>query len=442
MRGDDIKVVVIADDLTGANDTGVQVVKRGLEAVTIVDPTLVGAVPAYGIVLDTESRTLSTEGARAAVREAARAVGSRPNALFYKKIDSTLRGHIGAELAVLIRELGPERVVCAPAYPKNGRTTKNGIHFLHGVPIDRTEVAGDPRNPVDTASLPAVLSKEGGPRFLHVGLGALRSGEVGNLAAERFLSFDCDEQEDLRRIIRVMGKTAGKILWCGSAGLAEVLLEEVLPSPKERDGSGDAKGPKRRSVGSPDRGYAGGPVFSVIGSRSDVSRRQLETAITSPGASVVRLDLEAFLDSPSRERGRIVHELEDRIPRTDHLILTSLGTGRDDRSAGIRRGRHSDDEIPERIAGCLADAAADLVRRNRVAGLFLTGGDIAIHVLRAVGARGLRLESELEAGVPASRLIGGILDGMPVVTKAGAFGDPETLVRAARYLARRSREGS
>jgi len=440
MRKEDFKVIVIADDLTGANDTGVQIVKRGHETVTVVDPTLMGDTVADGIVVDTESRTLPVEEARAAIREAARALGGRPNALLYKKIDSLLRGHIGAELGALIREFEPERVVCAPAYPKNGRTTRNGIHCLHGVPIDRTEVAGDPRNPVDTASLPAVLAKDGGPRFLHVDLGALRSGQAANLAAERFLSFDCEEQEDLRRIVRAVGETGKRILWCGSAGLAEVLLEEVLPAGKGREKSGDAKGP-RRSIVSTDGVDTGGPVFSVIGSRSSVSLRQLETAIATTSAHAVRLHPQALVNSPSRERGRIVRALEDRMTRTDHLILTSLGTEEDTRPAGFSEGPHLQGELSERIAGCLADATAGFVQRNRIAGMFLTGGDTAIHVLRAVGARGLRLGSELEAGVPSSRLIGGILHGLPVVTKAGTFGDEETLVRSARYLAMPFRKG-
>jgi uncharacterized protein YgbK (DUF1537 family) len=129
------------------------------------------------------------------------------------------------------------------------------------------------------------------------------------------------------------------------------------------------------------------------------------------------------------------------MAQTDHLILTSLGTEPDTRSAGFSGGQHFQDELPERIAGCLSEATAEFVQRNRITGMFLSGGDTAIHVIRAVGAGGLRLESELEPGIPASRLIGGILHGLPLVTKAGAFGDGETLVRSARYLAMQSREG-
>jgi uncharacterized protein YgbK (DUF1537 family) len=438
MERSEFKVVVIADDLTGANDTGVQIVKCGLEAVTAVDPSLVGDEPADGMVLDTESRTLSAEAARTAVREAARVLGRCDSTLLYKKIDSTLRGHIGAELDELVRELKPEMVICVPAYPKNGRTTRNGIHFLEGLPVDRTEMASDPRNPLDTSSLTAVLAKQGGPDFRHVPLGLLRAGGAKGLAAERFLSFDCEEQEDLRRIVLAVGKGGRRILWCGSAGLAEVLMEEFLPGKEGRVGGGALKIPEGPPAATGGRRGVG-PVFSVIGSVSGVSRRQLDTAIALGAVRVVRLRLPSLLDDSDTERARLVAELERRSTPADHLVLTPLGAEDRTSSAGDASAQSSRSALAERIADCVADVAATFVRRNRVAGMFLTGGDTAVHVIRAVGARGLRLESELEAGVPATRLIGGAQDGLPVVTKAGAFGDEQTLVRSARYLATRPR---
>ncbi len=435
MRSLACQVVVVADDLTGSNDTGVQIVKCGLEAITAVDLALARDAVADGIVLDTESRSLSAEDARAAVREAARAVGRDPRALIYKKIDSTLRGHVGAELDALVGELDPDRVVCVPAFPQNGRTTRNGTHFLHGIPIDRTEMAADPRNPVETASLIAVLAKDGGPRFRHTELDALRSGRIEHRPADRFLSFDCEEQEDLRRVVRAFRGSAERILWCGSAGLAEALLSDRFPAP-----AGAVDRHAKDSVPDVVTGGTGrGPVFSVIGSGSSVSRRQLERALASGSAHVVRLRPQALLDSAARERERIVRELEIEQTVSGHVVLTPLGLGPGGPVTGLKTGPHSQDAFPELLATFLADVSAEFLRRNRVAGLFLTGGDTAIHVIRAVGARGLRLEAELETGVVRTRLIGGAFDGMPVVTKAGGFGDDGTLVRSTRHLAAQSR---
>ncbi len=440
------RIIIIADDLTGANDTGVQIAKRGIETVTLVDPGSIADYPVPGVVVDTESRVVSVERSRKAVETAALAVRPFRDAIVYKKVDSTLRGHLGAELDVLVRALEPELVVCAPAYPKNGRTTRDGIHMLRGVPVDRTELARDPKNPIDTASLPALLAKEGGPRFRHVALDVLRAGGAGEmLSGERFLSFDCEEQEDLVRIVDAV-RTAGKrTLWCGSAGLAEVLLEMSFPDSAS---SGTPHAPAGTSSGTPGgsgpavspaaarASVEGLPVFSVVGSMSAVSLRQFEAALVAAEARTVRLDIASLLASQTNERRRLVAELEREAPRGGHLILSSLDAAHEPRSQGqLPEFQISREELSSRVAECLGSASAEFLERNRVAGMFLTGGDTAIHVILALGVRGMRIERELEPGIPAVRFIGGTLDGLPAVTKAGAFGDDGTLIRAAAWLA-------
>jgi uncharacterized protein YgbK (DUF1537 family) len=86
----------------------------------------------------------------------------------------------------------------------------------------------------------------------------------------------------------------------------------------------------------------------------------------------------------------------------------------------------------ERIPGTLASVVAQVAGEGNVHALVLSGGEAAIHVARALGARGMLLEDELEPGVPVSRLIGP--RSYPVVTKAGGFGGPRTLIDAVAAL--------
>jgi uncharacterized protein YgbK (DUF1537 family) len=86
------------------------------------------------------------------------------------------------------------------------------------------------------------------------------------------------------------------------------------------------------------------------------------------------------------------------------------------------------------MARRLGWAAAEIVSRQSVGGLVLTGGETAIQVCQALGASGLRLLAEVEPGVPVSQLVGGPHAGLLVCTKAGAFGDERTLWRAVEWL--------
>jgi uncharacterized protein YgbK (DUF1537 family) len=71
---------------------------------------------------------------------------------------------------------------------------------------------------------------------------------------------------------------------------------------------------------------------------------------------------------------------------------------------------------------------AEVVAAAQPANLFLTGGDTADAVLTANEADGIRILGEVVAGVVQGVIIGGLLDSLPVVTKAGAFGQNDTLV--------------
>ena len=92
----------------------------------------------------------------------------------------------------------------------------------------------------------------------------------------------------------------------------------------------------------------------------------------------------------------------------------------------------------ESVLGSLAEVAALSRREGCFDGLVLTGGATAVGVARRLGASGIRLEGEVEAGVPMGTLIGP--SPYPVVTKAGGFGGPDTLVGAVEALAQSGEE--
>ncbi|MBW7460650.1 four-carbon acid sugar kinase family protein, partial [Paenibacillus sepulcri] len=121
-----MEFAMIADDLTGANDSGVQLAASGYSASVLfrLDEEAPGSVDA--VVLNTDSRADSPQTAYAKVRNAADYVSRLSAGIVYKKLDSTLRGNIGAELDAVYDAFKPDFIVLAPAYPGNGRTTENG----------------------------------------------------------------------------------------------------------------------------------------------------------------------------------------------------------------------------------------------------------------------------------------------------------------------------
>ena len=225
------KIVVIADDLTGANDTGVQFAKQGLKTLVLLRvPVSPSRLDEDVLVVDTQSRALSPAEAYQKVTETALLFKDRDQfPTLYKKIDSTLRGNLGTEIDAIMDACGLELAVVAPAFPRNGRTTVGGCHFLENTPLEATEIARDPNCPVGESHIPTLIAQQAKRKVGHVGIKSVLAGTEGILAAMRQLSaagrqiLVCDAwQEDHLKMIALAAVRLEKpILWVGSAGLAE-----------------------------------------------------------------------------------------------------------------------------------------------------------------------------------------------------------------------------
>ena len=235
---------VIADDLTGAGDTGLQFGKRGLRTVVLLDLPAAGGMggPASGLaeadvlVVDTDSRAASTDAAYRRVREAASALLARGVAQLYKKVDSTLRGNVGSEIDALLDETGASAALVAPAFPANGRTVAGGRLLVHGVPLAETDFARDPIWPARDSHVPAILAAQTRRPVGQVELATIRGGAVAIAAAVeagrrrdgvQVFVLDAVRSDDLAAVARTVVASAGRWIGVGSAGLAEHLPDAL-----------------------------------------------------------------------------------------------------------------------------------------------------------------------------------------------------------------------
>jgi 4-hydroxythreonine-4-phosphate dehydrogenase len=408
-----LDVAVIADDLTGAADCGIAFTTAGLATfVAFGDAPAPAGVQVLAV--DTDSRRLGQEEAVRRAEEAARRALAAEAGAIYRKIDSTLRGHVGPELAATLRALSavrgrPALAILAPAFPGTGRTTRGGEVLVKGVPLEETEVWRDARMTVP--SRPAALLRAAGLRAEEVGLAHVQAGagalarELERLAAggTEALVPDAVTEEDLASIAGAGARLERPVLWSGSAGLARHL-------PRALALTGDP------SHATSPRPRAEGAVLVLVGSRSSVAREQARVLAAEPGVRPVALDPHALLSGPGGERGA-AEELARALGAGEDVVAT-FGEA----SVGVERG--------PTLAAAAARLAAPHARRLR--GLVATGGDVARALLAALGATGLHLVGEVEPGVPI-----GVSDSEPplaIVTKAGAFGDPQTLSRSRAAL--------
>jgi len=390
-------VAIIADDLTGAADTGVQLARAGYRtAVAFRDSPMPPAGDLDAVALDTDSRAMPAGFAAKRVVEAGHAV--RHARIVYKKLDSTLRGPIAAELAAALEATGRERAVVAPAFPSAGRTTVGGVQLVRGVPVHETEARDDPRTPVPEGHVPTLLA-ESLPSVLTLGVEDLADSAAVRRALEeaRCVVADAARDEDLEALVRAV-PDPHEVLWAGSAGLA-LALGKVYPGPH----SGAMSSPSTPSHG----------VLVVVGSLSEVSRRQLRTLAEEYGCAAV-------LVAPDRSGAN-----EEAFG----VVRTSLA---ERACAAVHSAEEKDPSSTGSVVEVLAEVVAGLSEYGLFDALVLTGGETAVGVARRLGAVGIRLEGEVEPGIPVGTLIGP--GPYRVVTKAGAFGEPGTLVEIVETL--------
>ncbi|RKO65791.1 four-carbon acid sugar kinase family protein [Desulfofundulus salinus] len=412
------RVIVIADDFTGANDSGAQLVKHGYLTVTVMDK---GDIQRYegvadALVIDTETRNIPALDAYEKLKEVSRAVKEYKAAIVYKKIDSTLRGNIGMELNALREVFKPELTVFAPAFPKNDRTTEEGIHFLRGIPVDKTELARDPRAPITTSNIRDYLENELRVKVRHVTLKEIRRNLEAVLLRELkdcdTFSFDAASDDDLIKIARGVLNLNKRTIWVGSAGLAEALID-CLKDKLRID-----------------------PVLVIAGSVSRVTRMQIYKALEDSSTELVKVDVKKSLISPVREIERVRSLCLEFMSSGKNVVIASA-PDEDSIKEALEAGRQkglSPQNTSEAISEVLGDIALSIVSLKKPAGMVLTGGDTAFHVVKKLSAGGCRIDSEIEPGLPELLLMGGPFHGLKLITKAGAFGSRDSILNAMRFL--------
>lgn len=413
-----LKFIVVADDFTGSNDCGVQFKSHGLSTVTILNKENLKNVYGYdAVVIDSETRNMTREESYRKSEEIAAAIKQLAyGSILYKKIDSTLRGNIVAELEALDKVIEPEIVVFAPAYPKNMRTTLHGIQYLNSISIDKTEISNDPKHPATTSDVRELLGQSACMKFTHVDIDSIRKGgifQILHTAKTKYFSFDAEFDEDIDIIVGQILLQNKRTLWVGSAGLADSIIR-ILSARTARHKS----------------------VIAVVGSINSISAAQAQKVAEDKNIVSVKLDIENIVLKPDEEKKRLVKEIIEYMDKGFDILLASALDGSQivaASSLGEKTGVPLC-QISTKIACFMGDVVLEVLKSRQVSGIFLTGGDTAINVIERLAASGSVVIKEIEAGVPFVSLLGGPFEGLKMVTKAGAFGNEDTIVNAIKHL--------
>jgi uncharacterized protein YgbK (DUF1537 family) len=421
-----VRVGIIADDYTGAADTGVQFSKKRLKTSIVHDLKQIEetAERVDVLVFDTESRGDPKEVAYKKVALAAEEFKKTGVEILYKKIDSTLRGNLGVELDAAIDTLNVSAVILCPAYPKNGRITVGGFHLNNQSLIEDTEVAKDPESPVRQSHIPTLIQNQSEKKVSLVDIATVSLGmekvkrEVVRQLKEgnQIIVVDAISQRDLKTIAQAIASLDQPVLVCGSGGLAEELPDAF------------GLGEDREEF-----------VVVIAGSVSEVTAQQIRIAAKTLNVKVVTVDVQRVLmgkEEGKLEATRVIDEAEEAFHAGRDVVIRlaeSLNALEEVKEAGKELGL-TDREMRTLMGQILGRTSQAILKKGKLCGMVVTGGETAFNVYKALDVLEVRVEEEVLPGIPVVTIVGGPASGTRVVTKAGAFGNEDALVTAIEYL--------
>lgn len=423
---------IIADDLTGANDTSLQLFLRGCKTQVAFgeDISIDENLKTEVFAMSTETRNVDAKTAHEKVLNVSENILKKYNFEYiYKKIDSVLRGNIAVEVVTLLDSLEYDAAVIFPAFPNEGRTTIGGFHLVKGIPLQRTEVSRDPACPIMESNIINLLKSQLPEEMANytdlISLDVVMKGagpiltKLNDLISKgkKLIVADAVSTTDLEQIAFAVTKSSYKILPVGSAGAAQALGKIWHPDTDEDL----VKEPQVPNL----------PKLVVSGSATDLTASQIKRLqendnientyfIAIKPQNIFSNDFEEIaqrvLNNLIKDNTVIIHSSE-LIENTEEL--TSL----------LIENELTKEVFISKICDYLA-SVTKTVLSHKEAVLITVGGETSYKCCRAIGSKNLQIIDTVAPAIP----LGVDHKGQLIVTKSGNLGTQNTLIDVVRYF--------
>jgi uncharacterized protein YgbK (DUF1537 family) len=424
-------IYVIADDLTGANDTGVQFTKKGYNTIVSVldeQSTIIISDNLDVFVMDTETRELESKTARKRLKSILEKININKKDVVYKKVDSTLRGNMGDEIEEIMIILNRDICIFSPSYPSYQRITIGGYLVVDQKPLSLSEYSYCNSTQVENSFIPFLLKRQTDFPVGQIDLKDVAKGQKTILLkinelyqkGNKIIVIDSTREEHLKDIFASGLKFDGPVLFSGSAGLANHF-------PNINNKNEDLKIKIENNKG---------PVIVVAGSRNFIMEDQVNYLKNRLNFTELKIDLEQVFSNKDRILDNYAAECIKAIKGNHDLVIHTDAIYNEEKlinkklmlkyNIGFR-------ELEIKIKTFLGELTSKIIKNSYVRNLILTGGDVALGVCKELGIYNMNILGELLPGIPLA--IANYKNyNLNIVTKAGGFGKEDTLYNLINKL--------
>ncbi|WP_350343994.1 four-carbon acid sugar kinase family protein [Proteinivorax tanatarense] len=423
------KVVIIADDLTGANATGVLLARKGFKTGTYLN------IDRYSkdnncevISISTDSRAISAKNAYQRVQSVAQFFKDDDVSLFANRIDSTLRGNIGAETEALLDILEDHMAIVVCSFPSSGRTSVGGYLTVDSLPLEKTAVAQDPKTPISQSYIPQLIQEQTDYPLGFIPLKVVLKGcstiavqlakqrELGN----RIVVVDATTDEDIKEIAKATRESKINAISVDPGPFTSALASQILEDSKEK--------------------FLGQKTMFVVGSVTDVTRGQLEELKLKHRPLTVKVSPMDLIYDDIKEK-EIERATKKLLQDMDSYKIIGVATTKN--KEGVlnlpqiaKELKISEDDVANRISKGLGEITKRVMKesKGKIGGLYTSGGDVTVAVCHSLQSAGIEVKDEVLPLAAYGKILGGSYENTPIITKGGLIGDSKAMITALEYL--------
>lgn len=419
--------VVIADDITGANDIGIMYAKAGWKTYVYSyrDGGRQAYLPCDALVIDTDSRFDTYEQAYRKVRSALENMPLEGVAQFIDKQCSVFRGNIGAEFDAMLDALGEEFAVVVLGFPDNGRTTLHGIHYVHGTKLEESQFRHDPVHPMTQSDLVQILQAQtrrrvGAIHYETYAGGPLAVREAVREAGKKYQYVIMDVRDNADLALLAQALQNQRVL-CGSSALSAQLAR--LETRHGKDTAAKTLCSRRQNV------------FCVAGSLTPQTVEQT-AYIREAGYPVITLDTRRIVEKKEREeeKKRVYAQVCKAYETGAFVMIHSMN--REEEVAQTKKiaqkAGMDNTQVSSLVSAVLSEISVRVIKDYRICRIIVCGGDTSASLCAHLGIGGMRVLEEIEAGLPTCESVEE--PHYRMVLKSGSFGSRTFVEKAMETL--------
>lgn len=419
------KVLIIADDLTGANANCALMKTIGLRAASITGNNLEKLPDDIDVVaLTTDSRAMEKGQAYKRVYDKVKKYKDKSIDLYSKRIDSTLRGNLGTELKAYQDALEAKTIgICVPSFPDSGRIVVNNYLYVNGISLMNTDAGKDPKISAVSNLVTENFKKDYYGQIIHIGIDEIDKGieNIKNLIIANkdkdLIVFDAITNEQISLIAKASIES-------------QIDFISVDPGPFTKEVTRLLY--QKESIKT--------KALALIGSVTNVTINQMNELKNNYNYYQVDVDASKLIeiDKAIEEIESAVEEASENLKNHDLIIVTTTPKDIKDRLDLNKISENmsiSIDDLSLLISRGLAKIGKDLVtKEDSISGIFSSGGDITVATVEELLSDGIEIKEEIQPLVAYGRMINGLKPGLKIVSKGGMVGNKNVMVECVQRI--------